>query len=345
MAAESVESKENATVSRKALRALIEKGKKKGSLSYAEINEAISEDLQSSDQLDDILVIFKQLGVALIDKEKVNQGKAGNVQNVKKTTAKKNVVKQPASQNTSKKQSAANCEAQGNDTKEKSKREREKEFLANQSGSSDMEFGTVTDPVKMYLREMGMVTLLSREGEIEIAKKIEVGERDILRAMLACPITVATILTLGRRMEGLEGREVEARLRPKHILRDVDEGDVRILLRCPVGILHEVIRCREDDLGSLRDHIIYHLLQGSLRSVGGVQLVQIVEASIGEFLGDVLGGGVMGLAPAMVIVGAHQDNAEDELLRCFSGLLSGSLGRGRLWPASSQRQGHDDQDT
>ncbi|MDJ0804466.1 MAG: RNA polymerase sigma factor region1.1 domain-containing protein, partial [Desulfobacterales bacterium] len=50
--------------------------------------------------------------------------------------------------------------------------------------SSLPDFGTVTDPVKMYLREMGNVTLLSREGEVEIAKKIELGEQEVLRALL-----------------------------------------------------------------------------------------------------------------------------------------------------------------
>jgi RNA polymerase primary sigma factor len=70
----------------------------------------------------------------------------------------------------------------------------------------------------MYLKEMGMVTLLSREGEIEIAKKIEVGERDVLRAMLDCPISLNTIFLYGKKME-------RRSMRPKHVLRDVDEGD------------------------------------------------------------------------------------------------------------------------
>ena len=83
------------------------------------------------------------------------------------------------------------------------------------------EFGTVTDPVKMYLREMGLVTLLSREGEIEIAKKIEIGEQEILRAMLDTTITVDSILCLANDIE-------TGRLRPKHVLRDIDEGDTLV---------------------------------------------------------------------------------------------------------------------
>ncbi|MFO7837871.1 MAG: RNA polymerase sigma factor region1.1 domain-containing protein, partial [Desulfosalsimonadaceae bacterium] len=79
-------------------------------------------------------------------------------------------------------------------------------------------FGTVTDPVKMYLREMGLVTLLSREGEIEIAKKIEAGEQEVLRAMLETTLGVDAIINLGEQISA-------GTLRPKHVLRDIDEGD------------------------------------------------------------------------------------------------------------------------
>ena len=80
------------------------------------------------------------------------------------------------------------------------------------------DYGSVTDPVKMYLREMGLVTLLSREGEVEIAKKIEAGEQDVLKALLETTIGVEYLLDLGRRIEN-------QMLRPKHVLRDIDEGD------------------------------------------------------------------------------------------------------------------------
>ena len=82
-------------------------------------------------------------------------------------------------------------------------------------------YGTVTDPVKMYLREMGMVTLLSREGEIEIAKKIEAGEQEVVRAMLETTLGVDSIINLGDQIAA-------GTLRPKHVLRDIDEGDTII---------------------------------------------------------------------------------------------------------------------
>jgi RNA polymerase primary sigma factor len=84
--------------------------------------------------------------------------------------------------------------------------------------ASVSDYGSVTDPVKMYLREMGMVTLLSREGEVEIAKKIEAGEQDVLKALLETTIGVDYLLNLGRSIES-------QMLRPKHVLRDIDEGD------------------------------------------------------------------------------------------------------------------------
>jgi RNA polymerase primary sigma factor len=88
-----------------------------------------------------------------------------------------------------------------------------KEALSKAVAVSD--FGSVTDPVKMYLREMGMVTLLSREGEVEIAKKIEEGEQDVLKALLETSLGVKYILEFGDLIE-------KGALRPKHVLRDVD---------------------------------------------------------------------------------------------------------------------------
>ena len=86
------------------------------------------------------------------------------------------------------------------------------------------DFGTVTDPVKMYLREMGSVTLLSREGEVVIAKEIEAGEQEIVRALIETTTGVICILELGEIIES----EV---LRPKQVLRDIrdiEEGDTYV---------------------------------------------------------------------------------------------------------------------
>ncbi len=92
------------------------------------------------------------------------------------------------------------------------------------SDTSISDYGSVTDPVKMYLREMGLVTLLSREGEVVIAKEIEAGEQEILKALIDTTIGVECILELGRKIENGE-------LRPRRVLRDVreiEEGDAYV---------------------------------------------------------------------------------------------------------------------
>src|SRR5258706_10566282 len=70
----------------------------------------------------------------------------------------------------------------------------------------DAEFGRTTDPVRMYMREMGSVELLTREGEIEIAKRIEEGLRHMIQAISACPTTVQEILALAEKVEKDEMR-------------------------------------------------------------------------------------------------------------------------------------------
>jgi len=92
------------------------------------------------------------------------------------------------------------------------------------ASTSVSDYGSVTDPVKMYLREMGLVTLLSREGEVVIAKEIEAGEQEILKALIDTTIGVKCILELGQKIENGE-------LRPRRVLRDVreiEEGDAYV---------------------------------------------------------------------------------------------------------------------
>ncbi|MEW6262933.1 MAG: RNA polymerase sigma factor RpoD [Thermodesulfobacteriota bacterium] len=76
----------------------------------------------------------------------------------------------------------------------------------------------VTDPVKMYLREMGLVSLLTREGEVEIAKRIEAGEQQIITALLESTVGVKEILALGEKLKSDE-------LRLKEVVKDADEED------------------------------------------------------------------------------------------------------------------------
>ena len=74
------------------------------------------------------------------------------------------------------------------------------------SPTVDSEFGRTTDPVRMYMREMGSVELLTREGEIEFAKRIEEGLKHMIQAVAACPTTIREILDLAERVEKDETR-------------------------------------------------------------------------------------------------------------------------------------------
>ncbi|MCD4805001.1 MAG: sigma-70 family RNA polymerase sigma factor, partial [Desulfobacterales bacterium] len=163
-------------VNKQALNKLIVKGKKQGSLTYDEINKVFPEDMLSSDQLDEALMLFDDLDIEIVDEKKSNV--ADNQVELK-------------------------------------------EKFNQTVGASVDDFGAVTDPVKMYLREMGLVTLLSREGEVEIAKKIEAGEQAVLRSLIDTTTGVECILDLGKHIES-------GKLRPKHVLRDVDEGDTYV---------------------------------------------------------------------------------------------------------------------
>ncbi len=169
--------KDLAIKNQKKLKALINKGKKKGFLTYEEINKLIPDGKVSAEQIDNTLILFDEMKITITDKKNIP----------------KQVVKLKATE--------------------------KKTAKAAQKALPD--FGTVTDPVKMYLREMGLVTLLSREGEVEIAKKIEAGEQDVLKSLLETTMGVDYILKLGEHIR-------EGELRPKHVLRDIDEGDTFI---------------------------------------------------------------------------------------------------------------------
>ncbi len=78
--------------------------------------------------------------------------------------------------------------------------------------------GKTNDPVRMYLREMGAVSLLTRGGEVEIAKRIEAGYNDVARAVLNCPLTIREILSLGDRL-------AKGEIRLKDVVKDVEEEE------------------------------------------------------------------------------------------------------------------------
>src|SRR5262245_58044649 len=161
---------------------LIDLGKSKGFLTLDEVNDNVPEDIVSPDQIDDWLTALGDEGIEIVDS-------ASKVRVSSKTPTPKVV-----------------------DLDEKEEEEDE--------GDDDYDGGysKTNDPVRMYLRKMGSVSLLTREGEVEIAKRIEEGERRVLQTVLNSPIAVQELLELGDRLR-------KQKVRVKEVVRDVDEED------------------------------------------------------------------------------------------------------------------------
>lgn len=147
------------------LKRLITLGEEKGFLTYDDVNDILPSDVISSDQIDDIIILFGEKNIDIIDTDKDEKII------LKKTTQEEDI-----------------------DSKEN---------------------GYVTvipvppktgDPVKMYLREMGLVSLLSREGEVEIAKKIEEGEKEIIDAIFSVPVSIKDVIEMGAKLRSGEFR-------------------------------------------------------------------------------------------------------------------------------------------
>ncbi|GIX25448.1 MULTISPECIES: RNA polymerase sigma factor RpoD [Caldimonas] len=147
---------------RSELKTLIKMGKTRGFLTHAEINDHLPEKLVDTEIMDAIVSMLNDMGIAVYEQAP----------------------------------DAATLLISGGGTTTATEEEAEEEAEAALS-TVDSEFGRTTDPVRMYMREMGSVELLTREGEIEIAKRIEKGLQDMMLAISASPTTIAEILALG----------------------------------------------------------------------------------------------------------------------------------------------------
>ena len=138
------------------LKKLIAKGKEQGFLTYAEVNDHLPEDISDPDQIEDIIRMINDMGITVYET-------APDPDEL--LTAEENAADELAA-----------------------------EEAAAALAAVETEAGRTTDPVRMYMREMGTVDLLTREGEIAIAKRIEEGIRDVLGALASFPGTVDYIL-------------------------------------------------------------------------------------------------------------------------------------------------------
>ena len=147
------------------LKLLIAKGKEQGYLTYAEVNDHLPNDIVDPEQIEDIVAMINDMGIAVHEV-------APDTETILET----------------------------NDTVDEDAAEEAAAALA----SVDSEFGRTTDPVRMYMREMGAVELLTRAGEIEIAKRIEDGLNQMLSSLAMYPNTVADLLDMYDRVDAGE---------------------------------------------------------------------------------------------------------------------------------------------
>jgi RNA polymerase primary sigma factor len=172
---------------RKEVQQLIEMGKSKGFLTYDEVNDALPADMVAADQMDDVLGVLGDEDIEIVDA--ATQVKI----------APKRIADEQAEQKASREREQAPAHAKA-----------EEELDGYYSKSND--------PVRMYLRKMGSVSLLTREGEVEIAKRIEQGEHTVLSAILNSPVAVREIMDLGDKLR-------KHKIRVKDIIRDAEDDN------------------------------------------------------------------------------------------------------------------------
>jgi RNA polymerase primary sigma factor len=154
---------------RQKLKTLIKNGKERGFLTYAEINDHLPENVVDPEAIEGIIGTFNDMGIAVYEHA---------------PDAETLLLSDNVATVTSDDEAEAAAEAA--------------------LSTVDSDFGRTTDPVRMYMREMGSVELLTREGEIEIAKRIEDGLKDMIQAISACPVTIAEIISAAARIESDE---------------------------------------------------------------------------------------------------------------------------------------------
>ena len=159
-AAQQLGTEEQQELRRARLKTLIKMGMSKGYLTHGEMNDVMSDELSDADALETLISLLNDIGITVYEQAP----------------------------------DAETLILSDNTAAAASEEEAEEEAEAALS-TVDSEFGRTTDPVRMYMREMGTVDLLTREGEIVIAKKIEAGLKDMVMALAACPVTIAEILS------------------------------------------------------------------------------------------------------------------------------------------------------
>ena len=161
---------------------LIAKGKVTGFLTFDEVNKALPVEVSTPEQVEEIIFIFDSLDIAIVDSEKEGRKLA-----MSPTEPEDDIVIE------------SNFD------------------LVEEDDGADYSSRS-TDPVRMYLREMGAVPLLDRDGEVLIAKKIETGEQEVLYALVEVPVAVEEIISVGEDLK-------QNRIKLKDVVKTIEEDD------------------------------------------------------------------------------------------------------------------------
>ncbi|MDB5478515.1 MAG: rpoD [Alphaproteobacteria bacterium] len=151
----------------KAVKRMIDRAKTRGYVTYEELNRTLPEDQNSSEQIEDVMTMFSDLGINVIDSDEEEDEEA---------------------------QSAAQSEDESDEGGGAVDRHGRKTFALAGGNVEGANVGRTDDPVRMYLREMGTVELLSREGEIAIAKRIEAGRETMISGICESPRAIQAII-------------------------------------------------------------------------------------------------------------------------------------------------------
>src|SRR5258706_1431139 len=173
---------QNGTHGRKEVQQLIDLGKSKGFLTYEEVNDALPADVVAADQVEDVMSALGDEDIEIVDA--ATQVKI----------APKRIVEEEAAE-------AKKVQVRGEEQEE-----------------ADPYYSKSNDPVRMYLRKMGSVSLLTREGEVGIDNPFEQGGQAVLGAIWNSPIAVREIIDRGEKLR-------KQKIRVKDIIRDVEEDD------------------------------------------------------------------------------------------------------------------------
>ncbi len=176
----------------KEVQKLIDLGKERGFLTFEEINDTLPQEMVSPDKIDDVMALFGQMDIDVVE------SKSGA----------------PKSEEELEEGSEEMMEMEEGEGDLFAKAEEVEEIEEKESlvGRGD-------DPIRMYLRKMGSVSLLTREGEVEIAKRIEAGETKVLRELLNAEVGVKEILDIEEQLK-------KGRLRIRDVIKGIDEEDM-----------------------------------------------------------------------------------------------------------------------